>query len=488
MQRLLFPFLFLALLLSACGAPSTEAPTPIDVAALSTQAAATVIAEATAAAPTPAPTSLPAPTATPDMCQQTGALATLKIYYLRDSTSGNLYVNTPDGQNEQIAWSVPGMTFASISPDGLHGVAHLGPTVRQLGKLGDPNPLANLTSFYAWSPAGDKIADYDGSTLNLRNADGSNLLTFTFDNNIREMKWSPDGTRLAVLVGTASVQIIEPANGSVLPIYSESDPQAWQVFTSMLQDGTALLWAPNSQALAFQIVQGSASRLAVYDFNGGELIIHENVRSALAFSETSDAMLVVDPDSGALAHMIGLKQDKTINPFAESKLNMVIQQIFWFGGDKLAVSFFANENGVYVPYVKIMGYGLRDSQNLNVEGTGYPSPGYQYIGFLAPPRPDTPKLGPAKLSAELTILDFATSTIKTLSIPPYSAQRYQYGVSFSPDGRYMAFYNRGTNLNQELFIYDHCNGQVSKTGLSVLLPDYPLATFKNAGEYIFSWE
>lgn len=149
-----------------------------------------------------------------------------------------------DADPDQAAAAFPGgngvIAYLRTTPGPLHEVAVIDPSgiddhpITQLGKrLGPP----------AWSATGNKIAffavDATQTVLYTANADGTNLTpVFTtgtggVDNS--GPSWSPDGTKLAVVLG-GGIYVIEVATGGATQV--ATNPSA-----TFYYDQPA--WSPN---------------------------------------------------------------------------------------------------------------------------------------------------------------------------------------------------------------------------------------------------
>lgn len=130
-----------------------------------------------------------------------------------------IYVMNADGSNPQNLTNSPGFDHISFfSPDGtklLFSSQRATPELNQVYVMGadgsNPTRLTHTDNLFSgtgnWSPDGTKIAYFSGDLIGcggedcyeiyIMNADGSNPVRLTFDNQTDFLpKWSPDGTQL----------------------------------------------------------------------------------------------------------------------------------------------------------------------------------------------------------------------------------------------------------------------------------------------------
>lgn len=140
----------------------------------------------------------------------------------------NEYSSNPayssDGKHIAFIHSQAGRSFlALMNPDGS-GLVHLTTIIRDGSDMGGPT----------WSPDGTQIAFESAGTIEIVNADGSNVHTLVADATLPA--WSPDGTRIAF--ARSGIMTIAPNGSSLKQI-------------STLAVHAALAWSPDSQHLAF---------------------------------------------------------------------------------------------------------------------------------------------------------------------------------------------------------------------------------------------
>jgi Tol biopolymer transport system component len=209
--------LLVAALLSACGAPATQAPSPTQPAAPATTSApaATVVPQATAApAATSAPaattalaaTAAPQPTAAP---QATAAPAGTGVL-----PAALYFVSNPEGQNNQI-WR--------LERDG-----------KARTKIVEEPPAKEMLTIVEFdiSPADGSLAyliqGQGGHTLVRTDADGQNRKELLPLSSINTPRWSPDGKSIAISVFQAPGQTTGMAGGVYLVPADGGEPKLLQ--------------------------------------------------------------------------------------------------------------------------------------------------------------------------------------------------------------------------------------------------------------------
>ena len=254
-----------------------------------------------------------------------------KLLFIRDlsdatwNPTADLFVLNADGTETRLT-KYRGEITGSISPDGsqvVYGSDGDMYTVDTEG--GEPRLLlasAGWGLFYpTFSPDGAQIAYFDGggdieNTLRVINADGSGVRVVIDQEfgHVRDLAWSPDGSRLTFQAAGAGpfriehVWIVGVDGSGLTDVSQEGD--AW---------GTALTWSPSGRQLAFEspggiwVINADGSGLRQVALPGRRAPMWSPDGSRIAYLD-EDSLYVADLDGTHVRALGTLKLNPSPKP------------------------------------------------------------------------------------------------------------------------------------------------------------------------------
>ncbi|MBO3748457.1 hypothetical protein J5X84_20470 [Streptosporangiaceae bacterium NEAU-GS5] len=155
----------------------------------------------------------------------------------------------------------------------------------------------------SWQPDGARLATgCAGGTVRIWDEAGGALRTIAFEAPITALAWSPDQVHLAVLVGGASVWLVEPIFGDVTARYAaETDLTclAWTPYALAIgrADGRVTLWDGETATVSSDF-GGPAVRAVQWADGAGLVVAHGDGTAVLAVRPASAQAVVAGVESG----------------------------------------------------------------------------------------------------------------------------------------------------------------------------------------------
>jgi len=166
-----------------------------------------------------------------------------EIYLIHTDGSGLVRLTTHPGNDLHPGWSPDGNQISYISCSGLSNCS-----ISVVGADGsNPHPLFKTdANFFDWSPDGRQIVFAAAKTLNIINADGTNVRLITTQTQfVYSPVWSPDGGKIAFLVQKTKDGPVE------LDVIDEGGTNQRSLTAGYYVIYGGLSWSPDGQMLLF---------------------------------------------------------------------------------------------------------------------------------------------------------------------------------------------------------------------------------------------
>ncbi|MBZ0293836.1 MAG: hypothetical protein K8L99_14820 [Anaerolineae bacterium] len=385
------------------------------------------------------------------------------------------------GNNITAAYTFAQATSISWSPDGRYviGYTRVYDTVEKKHVFSYANPPLAWVTVVTWHPDGSQIAiGYTEGTIRIEDAtllpgfempptDRADIDQTIGDGDrgssatIRDIDWSPDGTKIAVGDNTGLVHILEASTGQVLSSVQFGDAiraLAWHPTNNALlavssltrnnynatvfilnvitgqtvltiattaEDIIPLDWSPDGTRLVGAtgfIANTVASRdMLVWDTSSGQIVIEASLgrNSVIALAWSPDGNLIA---SAGIDNMITLWDADTLTVVTELAKDIgLIRSIDWNpDSTQLASAIFFPDKVIYI-------WDISTGQADLI----IPDVGVSEIAWS----PDGTKLAVEVSEAEMPIFDPATGEILMVIDQGTTA----LAIAWSPDGQQLAF-------------------------------------------------